>query len=380
MLHRKQTELPPPPVSIAPVPDDLNSLCAELLQIDPADRPTGDEVLRRLGAVEAALPAATEDILFGRDRHLASLQEAVASVRQSGTPVMVEMHGPSGAGKSSLARSFLRDVQADGASVLAGQCYEQSAVPYKALDSLVGALCRHLRKMSREKVDALLPVHLGELTRLFPVFGRIDAVAEAAPARADDPHEMRRRAHQAFRELFHRMARSAPLILFVDDVQWGDAESAALVAALVRRRTLRTILFLAGYRRGDGAASPFVRSLREIECERRGLAVDPLTMDEARALATALLDGPTSRQAAAVLTSRTATRCWFTSGSVLPDGNGVRDVNSRYGPASAGCSTCRRATQIVGGGSHGRQAGRPRHCRTCRRAARSFCRERSTSC
>src|SRR5262249_23510370 len=127
-----------------------------------------------------------------------------------GAPVVVELHGPSGAGKSTVARRFLRDAQADGAVVLAGQCYEQSAVPYKALDSLVGALCRYLRKLPREKVDALLPVHLGELARLFPVFGRLEAVAEAAPARADDPHEVRRRAPAALPALLPRMARRAP--------------------------------------------------------------------------------------------------------------------------------------------------------------------------
>ena len=81
-------------------------------------------------------------------------------------------------------------------------------------------------------------------------------MAEAGPVRADDPHEVRRRATQALRELFHRMARSAPLVLFVDDLQWGDAESAALLSALVRGPDAPPVLFVAGYRRGDGAASP----------------------------------------------------------------------------------------------------------------------------
>src|SRR5262249_31711203 len=140
-------------------------------------------------------------------------------------------------------------------------------------------------------------VHLGELARLFPVFGRLEAVAEAAPARADDPHEVRRRALAALRELLHRMARSAPLVLFVGDLQWGDAESAALIHAVGRPPDAPPVLFLAGYRRGDDLGSPFIRALREIGGERRELPVDPLSADEARDLAAALLAGAHADQA-----------------------------------------------------------------------------------
>src|SRR5262249_34446667 len=136
VLSRKQTEEPPPPAAIASgAPDDLNALCVDLLRIDPLARPTGDEILRRLGAEPAPVSAPMGELLVGRERHLAELKDAVAAVRRTGSPVVVELHGPSGVGKSTLARRFHRDALADGAVALAGQCYEQSAVPYKALDS-----------------------------------------------------------------------------------------------------------------------------------------------------------------------------------------------------------------------------------------------------
>jgi eukaryotic-like serine/threonine-protein kinase len=299
VLSRKQTEEPPPPASIvADVPDDLNVLCVDLLRIDSARRPSGEDVLRQLGAVKVPPAPAADEVLVGRERHLAALHDAAARVRTARVPVIVELHGPSGVGKTALARRFLREIQTD-AVVLSGQCYEQSAVPYKALDSLVGALCRYLRKLPRDRVDAFLPVHLGELARLFPVFGRLEAVAEAAPARTDDPHEVRRRARTALRELLHRMSRSGPVVVFVDDLQWGDAESADLLEDVGRRPDAPPVLFLAGYRRGDGAVSPFVRALREMG-ERRELAVDPLTADEARELAATLLGPAGETQAAAI--------------------------------------------------------------------------------
>jgi hypothetical protein len=228
-------------------------------------------------------------VLVGRERHLAALREAAAAVRGSRRPFVVEVHGPSGAGKSALARRFLRDARADGAIVLAGRCHEQSVVPYKALDSLVGALGRYLRRLPRDRADALLPVHLDDLARLFPVLAGLTTAAEAAPPPADDPDGVRRRAQGALRELLHRMSRAAPVILFVDDLQWGDADSAALVDAVGLPPDAPPVLFLAGFRRHEGAEGPFVRALRETGVRRIEVPVDPLPADEARRLATALL-------------------------------------------------------------------------------------------
>src|SRR5205823_14491406 len=111
--------------------------------------------------------------------------------------------------------------------------------------------------------------------------------------------EVRRRARAALRELLHRMSRSVPVVVFVDDLQWGDAESAALLDDVGRPPDAPPVLFLAGYRRGDGAVSPFVRALREMG-ERRELPLDPLTADEARELAATLLGPPAATQGPAV--------------------------------------------------------------------------------
>src|SRR5262249_42855478 len=93
------------------------------------------------------------------------------------------------------------------------------------------ALCRYLRKLPREKVDALLPVHLGELARLFPVFGRLEAVAEAAPARADDPHEGRRRALAPRPRHPHPMAPPAPRAPVLAGPRGGGARRGGRPAA-----------------------------------------------------------------------------------------------------------------------------------------------------
>jgi serine/threonine protein kinase len=303
ILVRKQEEDPPPPGTVVPgIPADLDSLCVDLLRRDPAERPAGQDVLRRLregaGAPVAKpprLPPAQAVPLVGRERHLRALAEAYDAARQ-GRAVTLYIHGRSGAGKSALVQRFL-DGLADGgeAVVLAGRCYEQESVPYKALDGLLDALSRYLTRLPPLEAEALLPRDVHALARLFPVLRRVEAVARA-PRRGvevTDLLELRRRATAALRELLARLGDRRPLVLAIDDLQWGDADSAAVLAELLRPPEPPALLLVAAYRSEEAAVSPCLRALlapREPPAlDSRELPVEPLSPAEGRELALALL-------------------------------------------------------------------------------------------
>ncbi len=306
ILLDKQQHDPPAPATLAPdAPADLAELCMELLRRDPAARPCGEEVLRRLRASPqpqpGPAPSAPEAHLVGRDRHLIALREALGSMRQ-GRAVVLAVHGRSGAGKSALLRRFLDELaERDEAVVLEGRCYEQESVPYKALDSLIDALTRHLDGLPSSEAEALLPRDVLTLARVFPVLRRVEAVLSAPrrPGDVSDPQELRRRAVAALRELLGRLSDRRPLVLVIDDLQWGDRDSAAILAELLAPPDPPALLLIGAYRSEDASSSPCLVAFARLAAlvEGRELPVEPLTPDERRELVLALL-GPGAEAAA----------------------------------------------------------------------------------
>ena len=305
LISQKQAEHPYPRDVTSDVPDDLNELCHDLLTIDPSRRPDRAEVLARLGSrtgerlptPDVATPHPSTPRLVGRGDELRQLTDAYErSLREQATTVYVR--GASGIGKSTLVRQFLRQVKErhPDTLILSGRCYEREWVPYKALDGLVDSLSRHLDVMSFDDLAALLPRDTAALARLFPVLRRV--ATQAMPGqpvrRPPDSKELRRRAFAAFRKLIDRLRDRRPVVLFIDDLQWGDADSAAVLVSLLRPPDPPPVLLLTAYR-SEEADRISLRSLLEDPeigegVETREIEVSELSDDEAHALALQLME------------------------------------------------------------------------------------------
>jgi serine/threonine protein kinase/tetratricopeptide (TPR) repeat protein len=293
----------PPSQCVQGVPEDLDALCVDLLHRDPAHRPNGLDVLRRLGRVRSVRPhpslAPVADptqpsLLFGRDQQLGELREAFEGV-VGGRPVAVRLGGESGMGKSALAAHFLDGLAERGdALVLRGRAYERESLPYKAVDSVIDEISRHLARCEDEGDPVPLPEGIGALARVFPVLRRVPSLADVVPDAATEPRELRSRAFQALRALFGALARRQPIVVYIDDAQWGDADSAALVLALLRPPEPPPWLLLMTYRSREATGSVFLTELRDgwpEGVEQRDVAIGPLSVDDAQALARTFLEG-----------------------------------------------------------------------------------------
>jgi tetratricopeptide (TPR) repeat protein len=301
VLQKQFVETFPPSTAVAGVPDDIDILCRALLHGDPAMRPSGDEILqhlreKRAGRTSPLLPPAAGDCVFvGREPQLRLLREAFEATR-SGRSITVRIAGTLGMGKSTLVQHFLDGLAAAGeAVVLRGRAYERESVPYKAVDSAMDALTRHLMRSSEADTPLALSVDIWALARLFPVLRRVPAIAAAAEGRVGDPRETRRRAFAALRQLLETLGRRKPIVLYIDDVQWGDTDSASLLLDLMRPPRAPPLLLIITYRDGEAQASSFMAELRTrwpADAETRDIAVEPLDANDAERLAVALLESP----------------------------------------------------------------------------------------
>ena len=289
---------PPPPSTLCPgIPADLDRLCVDLLRIDPRARPTAREVLRRLGADEASTPSGPSAAPRFVGRHAESAaRRAAFDQSRAGAAVTVLVRGESGVGKSALVRRFAESIAAaEGALVLRSRCYERESVPYKAIDGVVDAMSRHLAALPEDEARALVPPHAGLLGQVFPVLGKVDAIARAAReghGSALDPQTLRARLFAALRELCARIAARRPLVLCIDDLQWADADGLALLAEIMRPPGAPRLLLVATVRAAlatETGPAGVAAVAAAIPGEVRQLALESLPPDDARALAAALL-------------------------------------------------------------------------------------------
>ncbi len=283
-----------PPAEVAPnVPEELNAICMGLLRRDPAHRFSGSEVLQLLerDAVACAetrhVDAEIEPPFIGRRWYLDAL-DAGLSAAKGGGATAIFVHGPPGIGKSSLVQRFLEEViSRQNVIVLRGRCHEHESVPYKALDGVIDSLSQHLSGLPRSQAEPLLPFDVAALSRLFPVMLQVKSVASAYWRAGEnaEPFILRQRAFAALRELLTRVAARQPLILYIDDLHWADADSAVLLEELFRPPQAPPILTVACFRTEEIASKPFLQTL----LDRRGstaiaLPLDPMTDDEAETL------------------------------------------------------------------------------------------------
>ncbi|HMG55543.1 MAG TPA: protein kinase, partial [Kofleriaceae bacterium] len=307
VLFEKQTEPAPRPSRLVQhIPADLDDLCAELLEREPLDRPTGSQLLRRLGVAETdrmvtpMVSVSREGGFAGRGSELKMLDAALEPLAVKRASVAL-VRAPSGMGKTSLVNRFLERLRASHTNtlVLHGRCLDREDVPYKAMDPLIDELSDWWLGLTPKQAQALLPRDAYLLPTLFPVLDRVPAIADAPRTRiVADPQARRTHAFEALRETLQRLGDRHTVVLFLDDMQWVDRDTTALLADLMRAPDPPPVLLVLATR--TEGSEPVVDLVRRMDAAQRLIDVGPLDDEAATAIAVSHL-GEDNRATAAQL-------------------------------------------------------------------------------
>jgi class 3 adenylate cyclase/tetratricopeptide (TPR) repeat protein len=190
---------------------------------------------------------------IGREMEMEQLRHA-QQLALDGHPQVAAIVGDPGVGKSRLLHEFLRSHRLHRWKVL-----ETAVPPYGGRTSYLPVidLLRSYFKIQdrdsvrdiREKVTGTLLTLDEALKPTLPALLALLGVSTDDPAWAAlDPVQRRQRTIDATTRVWSRESQIQPLLLVVEDLHWMDAESQALLDALVESQPQSSLLLLVNYR------------------------------------------------------------------------------------------------------------------------------------
>ena len=289
VLKQKQVNDPPSISHRDYIPNDLALFAEQLVKRDPTERPSTTQIVQQLGLNQESTAHQSsgsvdneepnlddipeeEIVLIGREEQLAQLEAIKNRFLDDRTPQVVWVTGLSGEGKSSLVEKFLRPIRkGEDMLVLSGRCYDRESVPFKAVDSIIDPLVRYLRTFPESEIGDILPNDIEMLAHLFPLLKRVPAIETKMQDQLSslDSRQIRYRAFESLRAMFDLIGSRNPIVLMIDDLQWGDADSAASLHSLIYGDAPPPVLVLGAYRSDEMDESSFHRQWLSMDDENK---------------------------------------------------------------------------------------------------------------
>jgi len=189
--------------------------------------------------LKSRLPA--KPALVGRDQETERLRQHLDSAL-NGKGITVFVRGEVGVGKTRLVNEFLNLVKKMGIKVLSGWCLSEAAVPYFPFTE---AFNTYISTISDEKVKSTMTKELGITGWLRgPKFIQEPKARELFST----PQIERDRTFEAVARVLLQLSAKEPLVLFLDDLQWADHLSLALLHYLSRKCRNSRLLIIGTYR------------------------------------------------------------------------------------------------------------------------------------
>ena len=208
--------------------------------------------------------------LYGREDEIAELETVLERVSQGGTE-MVLVSGTAGVGKTSLVGEIQRFVAQKNGFFISGKFDQlRHNIPYSAL---IQGLRELIRKVSFEgksvneswksRILAALGTSGHLMNQVIPELEQI--IGPQPPLPEMGALETRNRFTAVLLDfIFVFCEKTHPLVIFLDDLQWVDADTLKLVERIAQDQLGKPLLFLGAYRDNEVDAGHRLKDFIEV--------------------------------------------------------------------------------------------------------------------
>lgn len=232
---------------------------------------------------------------YGREQQLAGLEAAFERARSdtSRTQLLL-VSGLAGVGKSSLVAGLQPIVKARAGWMISGRFDQRGATPLAGISEAFCDLVTQAQSLDvasqarlRQELVAAAGRNARLLTDLVPELARV--LGEQAPLPELAGPERLNRLHLVVESFVSTLASpERPLVLFIDDLQWADPASLALLEHLLSSPTVGSVLVVGAYRTNEvGPEHPLrdaVERLRAAGAPVASVEVEALSRRDVEAL------------------------------------------------------------------------------------------------
>ncbi len=192
--------------------------------------------------------------LYGRADEIAALEDALERISQ-GTTEMVLVSGSAGVGKTALVGEIHRSVAQKNGFFISGKFDQlRHNIPYSALIQALRGLIREVSaegQSGMERWKSRIRAALGPngqlVTRVIPELEQV--IGPQPPLPEMGALESRNRFTAVLLDVIDLFCeKNQPLVIFLDDLQWVDADTLKLVERIAQDPERKPLLFLGAYR------------------------------------------------------------------------------------------------------------------------------------
>jgi tetratricopeptide (TPR) repeat protein/predicted Ser/Thr protein kinase len=262
----------PPRTKNPEIPPRLDALIVQMMSKSPAERPGSASEAHAAFTKPSLLDPEAEEVeaidvirrigqgrFVARERELESTKATWSKVL-AGEGQTLLVSGEPGIGKTRLVKELATYAEVTGGEVHSGACYEERNAPYAAFAQIIRSALQTGSAAPTDFVLADLITIAPELRASFP---------EVPSNPQLEPDLEQRRMFESAVTFFKTLSGQSPLMLFLDNAQWADSGTLALLLHLSRRTRDQPILLAVNYRETQlDVTSPLNHTLIELNRAR----------------------------------------------------------------------------------------------------------------